>query len=252
MRQRRRVRERRNAAFWVAVGLLKPLLLTLTSPRWSGGEHVPAEGGVVIAANHVSHADPFTFALFVYDHGRLPRFLAKSELFSIPVARRILTATGQIPVHRMSADASQAFASAVSAVQEGKAVVVYPEGTLTRQPDLWPMVGKTGAARIALASGAPVVPVAQWGVQRILWPYAKRPVLRFRTPVHARAGAPVDLDDLRGRPVTPELTREATERIMTAITTLLEELRDEPAPAVRFDHRGEAGRRGTGPERTAS
>jgi 1-acyl-sn-glycerol-3-phosphate acyltransferase len=240
VRQRRRVRERRNAGFWVAVGILKPLLLTLTEPRWSGGEHVPPEGGVVIAANHISHADPLTFSLFVYDQGRLPRFLGKSELFAIPVARRILTATGQIPVHRMTADAAEAFAAAVTAVQEGKAVVVYPEGTLTRQPDLWPMVGKTGAARIALASGAPVVPVAQWGVQRILYPYAKRPVLRFRTPVQARAGAPVDLDDLRGRPLTPELTREATERIMTAITTLLEELRGETAPATRFDFRSGA------------
>jgi 1-acyl-sn-glycerol-3-phosphate acyltransferase len=245
------VREHRNAAFWLAVGLVKPLVLALTEPRWSGGEHVPATGGVVIAANHVSHADPFTFALFVYDQGRLPRFLAKSELFRIPVARRILTATGQIPVHRMTADAAHAFAAAVSAVGEGKAVVVYPEGTLTREPALWPMVGKTGAARIALASGAPVVPVAQWGVQDILYPYAKRPVLRWRTPVHARAGAPVDLDDLRGKPLTPELTREATERIMTAITTLLEELREDHAPATRFDHRAVTdgapdGRRTTG------
>jgi 1-acyl-sn-glycerol-3-phosphate acyltransferase len=245
------VREHRNAAFWLAVGILKPVLLTFTEPRWSGGEHVPAEGGVVIAANHVSHADPFTFALFVYDQGRLPRFLAKSELFRIPVARRILTATGQIPVHRMTADAAHAFAAAVTAVEEGKAVVVYPEGTLTREPALWPMVGKTGAARIALASGAPVVPVAQWGVQDILYPYAKRPVLRWRTPVHARAGAPVDLDDLRGKPLTPELTREATERIMTAITTLLEELREDHAPATRFDHRAVSdgapdGRRTTG------
>ena len=246
MRQRRRVRERRTAAFWVAVVILKPLLLTFTGPRWSGGHHVPAEGGVVIAANHVSHADPFTFALFVYDQGRLPRFLAKSELFGIPVARRILTATGQIPVHRMTADAVQAFAAAVTSVQQGRAVVVYPEGTLTREPALWPMVGKTGAARIALASGAPVVPVAQWGVQDILWPYAKRPVLRLRTPVHARAGAPVELEDLRGRPVTPELTREATERIMAAITTLLEELRHEQAPAERFAFRDD-----TRPARTA-
>jgi 1-acyl-sn-glycerol-3-phosphate acyltransferase len=239
VRQRRRMREHRTPAFWVAVVILKPLLLALTSPRWSGGENVPAEGGVVIAANHISHADPLTFSLFVYDQGRLPRFLAKSELFGIPVARRILTATGQIPVHRMTADAAHAFAAAVAAVQDGKAVVVYPEGTLTRQPDLWPMVGRTGAARIALASGAPVVPVAQWGAHDILYPYAKRPTLRLRMPVHSRAGVPVDLDDLRGQPLTPELTREATERIMAAITTLLEQVRGEKAPAERFDHRAD-------------
>ena len=239
MRERRRMREHRTPAFWLAVVILKPLLLTFTAPRWSGGENVPAEGGVVIAANHISHLDPFTFSLFVYDQGRLPRFLAKSELFGIPVARWILSATGQIPVHRMTADAANAFAAAVAAVQEGKAVVVYPEGTLTRQPDLWPMVGKTGAARIALASGAPVVPVAQWGAHDILYPYAKRPTLRPRMPVHARAGAPVELDDLRDRPLTPELTREATERIMAAITSLLEEIREEQAPAERFDHRAD-------------
>jgi 1-acyl-sn-glycerol-3-phosphate acyltransferase len=239
VRQRQRMREHRTPAFWLAVVILKPLLLTFTEPRWSGGENVPPKGGVVIAANHISHLDPFTFALFVYDQGRLPRFLAKSELFDLPVARWILRATGQIPVHRMTADAAQAFATAVAAVQEGRAVVVYPEGTLTRQPDLWPMVGKTGAARIALASGAPVVPVAQWGAHEILYPYAKRPRLRPRMPVHARAGAPVALDDLRDRPLTPELTREATERIMAAITSLLEEIREEQAPAERFDHRSD-------------
>ena len=238
MRQRRPMRDHRTPAHWVVVGLLKPLLLTLTEPRWSGGAHVPERGGVVIAANHISHADPLTFALFVYDQGRLPHFLAKSELFGIPVARRLLAATGQIPVHRMTADAAQAFSAAVAAVRRGEAVVVYPEGTLTRQPDLWPMVAKTGAARIALASGAPVIPVAQWRVQEILYPYAKVPTLRLRMPVETRAGAPVDLDDLRGRPLTPEVAREATDRIMAAITTLLEELRAERAPAERFDPRG--------------
>ena len=231
------MQDHRTAPFWVVVAILKPLLLTFTEPRWSGGEHVPARGGVVIAANHISHADPFTFALFVYDQGRLPYFLAKSEVFRIPVARRLLAATGQIPVHRMTADAAHAFTAAVAAVDEGKAVVVYPEGTLTRQPDLWPMAAKTGAARIALASGAPVVPVAQWGAHEILYPYAKRPTLRLRMPVLTRAGAPVDLDDLRGRPLTPELAREATDRIMTAITVLLEELRGEQAPRERFDPR---------------
>ena len=198
---------------------------------------MPAHGGVVIAANHLSYADPLTFALFVYDQGRLPHFLAKSELFALPLVSRLLAATGHIPVHRATADAAHAFRAAVAAVQRGEAVVVYPEGTLTRQPDLWPMVGRTGAARIALASGAPVVPAAQWGPQRVLWPYATVPTLRLRTPVEVKAGAPVALDDLRGRPLTPELVREATERIMAAITVLLEELRGEPAPAERYDPR---------------
>jgi 1-acyl-sn-glycerol-3-phosphate acyltransferase len=130
-------------------------------------------------------------------------------------------------------------------VRRGRLVVVYPEGTLTRDPDLWPMVGKTGAARIALSAGVPVIPVAQWGAQDILYPYAKRPSLLPRKTIHANAGPPVDLDDLRGRPITPELLREATDRIMAAVTSLLEEVRGETAPAERFDPRA-AGVRPTG------
>jgi 1-acyl-sn-glycerol-3-phosphate acyltransferase len=99
------------------------------------------------------------------------------------------------------------------------------------------MAGKTGAARISLASGAPVIPIAQWGPQDILWPYAARPRLFPRKTVVLKAGDPVDLDDLRDQPLTPEVLQEATNRIMDDITALLEEIRGEQAPAVRFDPR---------------
>ena len=245
MAKPRSMGERRGWAFALGVGILKPLLLLFTRHHWVDGGKIPARGGAVVAANHVSHVDPVTFAHFIYDHGRLPRYLAKAELFAIPVAGRLIVEMGQIPVHRNSADASRAFSSAVEAVQKGKLVIVYPEGTITRQPHLWPMVGKTGAARIALSAGVPVVPVAQWGAQEILWPYTKRPRLLPRKLVHAKAGDPVDLDDLRGLPVTPEVLRLATDRIMDAITTLLEDVRGETAPAERFDPRT-AGVRPTG------
>lgn len=237
MAKPRRMRERRGWAFAFAVVVLKPLLLALTRHHWVDGEKIPAEGGAVIAANHVSHADPITFAHLVYDHGRLPRYLAKAALFDVPVVGTVLRATGQIPVYRMTTDASRAFSAAVEAVQQGQAVIVYPEGTLTRQPELWPMAGKTGAARISLTAGVPVVPVAQWGAQDILYPYAKRPRLLPPTTVHAKVGDPVDLDDLRGLPITPELLGTATERIMDAITVLLEDIRGEKAPTERYDMR---------------
>jgi 1-acyl-sn-glycerol-3-phosphate acyltransferase len=233
----RSMRERRGWAFTVGVGLLKPLLLLFTRHDWVDGMKIPEKGGAVLAANHVSHVDPATFAHLVYDHGRLPRYLAKAELFDVPVAGRLIAAMGQIPVRRMSADASRAFSSAVEAVEEGKLVIVYPEGTITRHPELWPMVGKTGAARIALTAGVPVIPVAQWGAQDLLWPYAKRPRLLPPKRVRAKVGDPVDLDDLRGVPVTPEVLRLATERIMDAITRLLEDLRGEAAPTERYDPR---------------
>jgi 1-acyl-sn-glycerol-3-phosphate acyltransferase len=231
----RPMRERRGLAFTVAVVILKPLLRAFTRPTWVDGTKIPVEGGVVLAANHVSHADPVTFAHLVWDHGRLPRFLAKAVLFQVFFVRWVLRSSGQIPVYRLTSDAAQAFRAAVSAVEQGQIVVVYPEGTLTRDPRLWPMRGRTGAARIALTAGVPVIPVAQWGAQDLLWPYTKRPHLLPPTKVYAKVGDPVDLDDLRGRPVTHDVLVEATDRIMTAITALLEDIRGERAPAVRFD-----------------
>ncbi len=233
----RRLTQRRGWAFAFCIALVEPLLLALTKQRWKGGEHVPPTGGVVLAANHISHLDPLTFAHFVYGYGRLPRFLAKKVVFDVPVVGTLLRATRQIPVQRLTSDASQSFTAAVAAVREGECVVVYPEGTISRDPGLWPMTGKTGAARIALASGAPVVPVAQWGANHILAPYAKWPRLLPRRTIRVSAGPPVDLDDLRSQEVTPELLREATERIMAAITRLLEEIRGAQAPVERFDPR---------------
>ena len=237
MAKPRPMREHKGVGFTVGVALLKPLLWTFTRHHWVDGTKLPETGGVVVVANHVSHADPVTFAHFMWDHGRLPRYLAKAEMFRVRVLGWLLRDMGQIPVHRESSDASRAFSSAVEAVRGGKAVIVYPEGTLTRDPDLWPMVGRTGAARIALETGAPVVPVAQWGAHRLLYPYATRPHLLPPTHVQMKVGDPVALDDLREQPVTTETLREATDRIMAAITSLLEDLRQEQAPPVRFDPR---------------
>lgn len=221
----------------VCVSLLRPPLMMLTKRDWHGGDRLPRDGGAVLVANHISHADPLVYAHFVYDNGRVPRFLAKAEILELRGLRWLLGAAGQIPVYRESREASLAFRAAVEAVGRGEAVIVYPEGTITRDPDLWPMVGKTGAARIALSVDVPVIPTAQWGAQEILAPYAKRPRIWPRKTIAVRAGAPVDLDDLRSQEVTPEVLHEATDRIMAAVTHLLEEIRGAQAPVVRFDPR---------------
>ena len=249
----------RDPAFGVAAGIVRPPLLLLTRPHWSGAEHLPRDGGFVVASNHVSYADPFTLAHFLLDNGFRVRYLGKEALFRIPVAGRLVAAAGQIPVYRESGDAARAFSAAVAAVEAGECVGIYPEGTITRDPGLWPMRGKTGAARVALTTGRPLVPVAQWGPHELLPPYTVRPRLWPPTTVHVRAGAPVPLDDLAGRPLDAATLRTATERILDAVTALLEELRSERAPAERWDpvvhgqpttgdfhkppHRGEHGRR---------
>ncbi|WP_068110087.1 lysophospholipid acyltransferase family protein [Nocardioides dokdonensis] len=237
----REVQEPRGWAWRIAVAIVKPPLLATTRPDWRGGEHIPASGGFVLVLNHISHVDPFTAAHLVHGHGRLPRYLAKADLFKHPLLRRFLHALGQIPVHRASSTAAGAYAAAVAAVRRGECVVVYPEGTITRDPGLWPMRGKSGAARIALATGCPVVPVGQWGAQHLLAPYAKRPhLLPPRKRISMLVGEPVDLSDLvtdPGAPTSPAAVSAATDRIMARITGLVEQIRGEQAPAERFDMR---------------
>lgn len=233
------MRRGRRIGFWfrLAVVILKPLMTLLTRRDWRGMEHVPAHGGVVLCVNHISYFDPLAFSHFVFDAGRLPRFLAKAALFELPFVGMVLRGTGQIPVFRESQDAAKAFAAAVDAVNAGGCVCIYPEATVTRDPDRWPMVGKTGAARVALTTGAPVIPVAQWGAQEVLGPYSKRPHFFPRHTMRMTAGSPVDLSDLAGRELTAEVLHAATDRIMAAITELLAAIRGETAPEVRFDPR---------------
>jgi 1-acyl-sn-glycerol-3-phosphate acyltransferase len=222
----------------LAEAVLIPTNRLLTRREWSGLEHVPRTGGAVIAVNHISYVDPLTFAYFVNRAGRAVKYLGKAELFELRFGGgRVVAGTGQIPVYRGSESAASALRAAVAAVQNGECLIMHPEATITRDPDLWPMVGKTGTARVALTTGAPVIPVAQWGAHEILPPYGKRPHLFPRKTIHVKAGPPVDLSDLRGREQTIPLLREATDRIMAAITGLLEQIRGEPAPARRFDPR---------------
>jgi 1-acyl-sn-glycerol-3-phosphate acyltransferase len=221
----------------LAVVILKPFMTVFTKRQWRGGRNIPPEGGVVVCVNHISYFDPLSFAHFVYDHGRLPRFLAKAALFKLFFVGSVLRGADQIPVYRESQDAAKSVSDAVAAVRRGECVCIYPEATVTRDPDMWPMVGKTGAARIALTTGAPVIPVAQWGAQEVLAPYAKRPHLLPRKTMRLHAGPPVDLSEFAGQEQTAEVLRAATEKVMAAITGLLEEIRGEPAPEQRYDPR---------------
>ncbi len=229
---------RLGLAYRLLATVLRPLLSALARRDWRGAQHLPRAGGVVVVTNHLSYLDPLTVAHFLYDHGRPPRYLAKSRLFRLPVLGRIITGCAQIPVYRESRDAALAFRAAIDAVQRGECVTIYPEGTITRDPGLWPMTGKTGAARVALSTGCDVVPVGQWGAQQVLAPYALRPRPWPRATVHVYAGAPVGLGDLRGRDATPDVLRQATERIMDALTAQVALIRGEQPPPIRYDPRG--------------
>lgn len=218
--------------YLLAVALLKPPTLLLTRRRSSGAALVPP-GGVVVAANHVSHADPVVLADFLLsDLHRAPRFLAERELFrGNGLVGRVMRGAGQIPVDRHAADASLALEPAVAALARGETVVIYPEGTVTRDPGKWPMAARTGVARLALLSGAPVVPVAQWGAQAILDSY-RAPGFRPLPPkrVTVVAGPPVDLSRYAGAALTADVLRDATADVMTTLRRMVADLRGEQAP----------------------
>lgn len=233
--------KRLGATYRFAVAALKPPMTALTRRDWHGQEWLsrdyPPHDGIVVVANHVSWFDPIPLAHVLWNNGRPPRFLAKQAVFDIPVVGRLITNTGHIPVLRETENAAGAVRAAVDAVKAGEAVVVYPEGTITRDPDLWPMSGKTGAARIALLTGAPVIPIAQWGPQEVMGPYVKEFKILPPKVMHMRVGPPVPLDDLTGREPTADVLAAATDRIMDAVTQELEKIRGVPAPPERMDFR---------------
>jgi 1-acyl-sn-glycerol-3-phosphate acyltransferase len=174
-------------------------------------------------------------ARFIVDSGRLPRFLAKQSIFDVPVVGRAMTEMGQIPVDRGTAAAADSLAAAVDALRKGHIVVMHPEGTVTRDPQWWPMSARTGAARLALlAPDVPVVPVGQWGVQEMVDLYHKKVRLIPRKQHHILAGEPIDLRRFAGAAPTAETLRAMTDTMMSAVRELVAELRGEPAPTGAF------------------
>ncbi len=214
--------------------LVSPTVRAATRTDGRGGEYLAFDGGCVIGANHISWSDPPVLARFIWANDRVPRFLGKESVFRVPIFGSLITSAGQIPVAR-DGDAAAAAAAAIEAARQGETVVVYPEGTITKDPDLWPMCAKTGAARIALTANVPLIPIAQWGPQDLLSPHGKTLKLFPLKTMHMRVGPAIDLDDLRGRDIDERVLRVATARLMRAITSMLEGIRGEKAPVGCWD-----------------
>jgi 1-acyl-sn-glycerol-3-phosphate acyltransferase len=239
------VGKREKSGFWVLAAAACFYPLTWLGKRtYRGVEKLPETGGVLLVMNHVSHLDPPNDAVFVHRNRRVPRFMAKDSLFKVPVFGRILAGSGGIPVYRGSTTAADSLKAAHAALREGKLVLIYPEGTITKDPTGWPMRARTGVARLALENDVPVLPVARWGTNDIWNGYNKkfRPFPRKR--VWTVVGDPVDLSEYKGRPVTNQVLREVTDLLMTRVCDLLADIRDEPAPAEFFTpaSRREAGK----------
>ncbi|MEC3979192.1 lysophospholipid acyltransferase family protein [Amycolatopsis sp. H20-H5] len=223
---RRFARAGRGAWYSMAIDIIWQFLVLFTRFRVRGSANIPRSGGVLVASNHLSFADPTTLTAFVLAGGRVPRYLAKASLWDVPVIGSIMRSGKHIPVYRGTA-AGGAYRDAVASVLAGECVGIFPEATFSNDPHGWPMKGKTGVARIALVTGAPVVPVANWGTHHLLPATAWFPRGFPRKTVDLIAGPPVELTDLAGPDPTREVLEEATARIMAAITELLVRARGE-------------------------
>ena len=222
---------------WVQIPacIFKGGMLLLTRRDWDGMQHVPLTGPVIFVWNHYSDIDPLPVCHFVINAGRHPRFLLKHTLTEIPVIGPIIKSTGQIPVFRGRSDAAESLREAAKVLERGGAVLIAPEGSITKEPDRWPMRGKTGVARLALETGAPVVPIVQWGALA-LHDRRRKPKLKLgrRKTVVVRALPPVDLSQWKDAEADRETLAAITDRIMDTLRLGLAELRGQ-APPPLFD-----------------
>jgi 1-acyl-sn-glycerol-3-phosphate acyltransferase len=186
-------------------------------------ERVPAEGPIIVAGNHISYLDAFAMGYFVTEAGRRPRFLGKAELFDNWFTGMVLRGAGQIPVRRGTGD-SQPLDAAAEALRAGEVFVIYPEGTVTKNEGSTPMRGKTGVVRLAIATGAKILPVAIWGSQAV-WQKSGKGSLKFGRPIWLKAGEPVDLSAHAERANNSEVLRGLTDSLMDELGALVEDMR---------------------------
>jgi 1-acyl-sn-glycerol-3-phosphate acyltransferase len=227
---------REKSGFWVwfAAAFFYPLCRILARRENRNTDRIPRNGGAILVLNHVSHLDPMYDAVFVHKLRRVPRFLAKDSLFKPFLLKQVLYGSGQIPVFRGSADAKDSLRAANEALAKGKMVLIYPEGTITKDPDGWPMYARTGVARLAVDNDVPVIPIGRWGTRDILDGYHRKFRPFPRHDVVTVVGAPVDLSAYRGKPVGQRDMREVTDLIMDDITGLVAQVRGETPPVKAF------------------
>lgn len=229
---------RKPSSFWLLAGLILPAWSLMARYRYTPSSSLPKDGPYILAPNHYSEIDPIAMGAAVWHLGRLPRFMAKASLFKVPVLGKLMRATGQVPVERdggARAAGGGALGAAAQLIEQNAGVIVYPEGTLTRDPDLWPMRGKSGAVRLALESGIPLIPVAHWGTQQIMPRYGKKLHPFPRKTIEVAVGEPLDLSKYQGEHIDQKAINAATADLMAAITELLAGLRGETPPAERWD-----------------
>ncbi len=206
------------------------------------------DGPLIVVANHTSMADGVLLAIAGRKLGRPFRMLGTAGIIEAPVLRFVFRRLGYIPVRRKSTNPAGVLEPASQALRAGEVIALYPEGRITRDRRFWPERSKTGAVRLALETGAPIVPIATVGAERVVG--RKRKLLRLftnvviRPSVRMRVGTPIDVRSMvhdYNNPTNEEV-RAAADNVMSVLVKMVEELRGEEAPdpigVVRIDETG--------------
>ncbi len=226
-------------AYRAVLGLLSAALQVCTRTQRAGVANIPSGGPVIVVGNHISMADGVVLITTIAKARRLARMLATAGVFRTPVVGPAMHHIGYIPVYRRSANPASVLAPARAALAAGECLGLYPEGAITRHADLWPARAKTGVVRLALDTGAPVVPVAQWGTQDFVGEEGSRwrawlAPLR-RPPIEVLVGRPIDLRAALGVETSTGATaaqlRAGADLVMDELCSLLEIITGQERPA---------------------
>lgn len=220
--------------YFGVASIVRPFNRLMMRRDWQGQQNLP-DTGMILVPNHISDLDPLYIGHMVYATGRLPHFLAKKELFELPAVGKLITAMKQVPVDR-AGRSIESLKMAEEVLASDGVIIIYPEGTTTKDPDMWPQIGRLGMIRLALTTGAPVIPVGQWGVHETLPKGDKLPKLFPRGTSKIRVSTETDLEWIRTmeQPGQRDLA-EATEQVMSEITALMAPLREGTPPKIRFN-----------------
>lgn len=220
----------KRSLFWArpAAESIRLSLRLATRLSVTGGEKIGREP-VILAPFHASALDPLVVAVAIWKEGVLPHFLAKSSLFGGFMGRALVT-MGQIPVLRASTKAGDSLVHAKRALAAGQTVVIYPQGTLTKDPQLWPQQAKTGASRLAIETGAPVIPIAHWGLERVMPVGAKKFTPRPFSAVRVHFGDPLMPPSRDAERTSASLARGFADRVTAGIADDVAALRGVDLP----------------------
>lgn len=223
-----------RSIYFGAAAIVRPLNMLMMRRDWQGQENLP-DTGMILAVNHISDLDPLYMGHMVYSTGRIPHFLAKKELFDLPVVGKLIGNMKQIPVDR-AGRTTNSLKMAEEVLSRDGVIIIYPEGTTTKDPEMWPQIGRIGMIRLALSTGAPVIPVGQWGVHETLPKGDIFPHVFPRRTSAIRVGTESDLEWIRTteNPGQKDLAA-ATEQVMSEITDLMAPLREGTPPETRFN-----------------